>query len=100
MKYGILNTLVQYGVRGNLGLFIANFFSGRQFRVKVVATFSDTFPQELGVPQGSVLSCTLFLLSMNDVTNSLPEGVSATVYVDDLTIYLTSSFTPSTCRIL
>ena len=33
-KYGILNTLEQYGVRGNLGLFIANFLSGRQFRVK------------------------------------------------------------------
>ena len=66
----------------------------------MVTAFSNTLPQEQGVPQGSVLSCTLFLLSMNDVTSSLPEGVSATGYIDDLAIYLTSSFPPSACRIL
>ena len=32
------------------------------------STFSDTHPQEMGVPQGGILSVTLFSLKINNIT--------------------------------
>ena len=99
-RYGILRTLKRFGVRGNMGNFIANFLKNRTFKVKVSDALSTGFPQDQGVPQGSVLSCTLFLIAMNEATSKLPVGVNATLYVDDLAIYMPCSYTPTATRIL
>ena len=40
----------------------------------------------VGVPQGSVLSVTLFSLKINSVANSIPRGVTCSMYVDDLLV--------------
>ena len=85
-KFGILKFLHEFGVRGQLGIFVKNFLDERTFKVKVGNYLSDTFRQEQGVPQGSVLICTLFLIAMNKATDDLPTGVQATLYVDDLAI--------------
>ena len=42
--------------------------------------------QELGVPQGSILSVTLFSLKINSVAESIPGGVTCSMYVDDLLV--------------
>ena len=55
-KYGILKDLYDLDSRGRLPLFINNFLSNRQFKVKDGSQYSDTFGQENGVPQGSILS--------------------------------------------
>ena len=47
------------GLRGRLPNFISNFLSDRSFNVRIRSTLSDTFNQEQGVPQGSILSSTL-----------------------------------------
>ena len=39
------------------------------------------------MPQGSVLSVTLFSLKINDILNQLPRTVHGTLYVDDLNIF-------------
>ena len=44
-----------------------------------------------GTPQGSVLSCTCFLIAINEITDSLPPLVKGTLYVDDFAIYASSS---------
>ena len=49
-------------------------------------TLSDFHVQE-GVPQGSVLSVTLFSLKINDILNVLPQTVHDNLYVDDLNIF-------------
>ena len=62
-KHHILMELHSTGLCGPLPRFIQNFLSSRTFRLKVGNSFYDSFPQVKGVPQGSVLSCTLQSLS-------------------------------------
>ena len=44
-----------------------------------------------GTPQGSVLSCTCFLIVINEIADSLLPLVKGTLYVDDFAIYASSS---------
>ncbi|MBJ3201406.1 hypothetical protein JGB54_23300, partial [Salmonella enterica subsp. enterica serovar Agona] len=74
----------------NLPLFIAGFLQNRLFRVRVGSTLSSHFSLEEGVPQGSVLSVTLFILRINDIFRQLPLTVRATGFVDDLQIFCSS----------
>lgn len=85
-RYGILRTLFQFGFRGNLPIFLRNFLSRRTFQVRVGNFYSDHFTQTEGVPQGSVLSVTLFIIHISQVLNILPTSVHASLYVDDLHI--------------
>ena len=56
--------------------------------VKVNRVTSETFPQHEGVPQGSVLSTTLFILAINELVRQLPSKVQCSLYVDDFAIWL------------
>ena len=86
--HGILKDLKEAGLKGQLPNFIKNYLSNRQFRVRVNNTFSDIYTQEDGVPQGGILSVTLFLLTINKITSSLPVNVGRSLYADDLLIYV------------
>ncbi|GBM14741.1 RNA-directed DNA polymerase from mobile element jockey, partial [Araneus ventricosus] len=88
-RYGILKYMYDIGLRGNLPIFIQNFLRLRKFRVKVESELSDFFIQEEGVPQGSVLSVTLFMLKINNILKQLPTSVKSFLYVDDLNISCT-----------
>ena len=81
-----MRDLYDLGIRGRLPIFIASFLSNRHFRVRIGTVLSDPHDQELGVPQGSVLSVTLFSLKINSVANSIPRGVTCSMYVDDLLV--------------
>lgn len=70
-RYGILEDLFSMGLRGLLPRCIAAFLHGRQFRVRVADHLSDIQPQVYCVPQGSVLSVTLF--AINSITNHIPS---------------------------
>ena len=85
-KYGILKDLHKVGLRGHLPKFIANFLSDRTFQVLLGTTISDEFQQEQGVPQGAILSTTLFNLKINDITKQLNPGIDCSLYVDDFSI--------------
>ena len=93
-RYHILKTLHSRGINGNLGVFIQNFLTDRTFRVRIKDNLSKSFPQYEGVPQGCVLSTTLFLLAINDIVTALPPGVHYSLYVDDLAIYVKGSDIP------
>ncbi|GBL87688.1 hypothetical protein AVEN_81317-2-1, partial [Araneus ventricosus] len=54
--------------------------------VRVGTTLSDTFIQSEGVPQGSVLSVTLFIAHISSIISVLQPSISGTLYVDDLQI--------------
>ncbi|GBN29334.1 putative RNA-directed DNA polymerase from transposon BS [Araneus ventricosus] len=85
-RYGILRALFDFDFKGNLPVFIQNFLTTRIFRVRIGSTFSHPFIQHEGVPQGSVLSVTLFILHLSQMLHVLPSSVSGTLYVDDLQI--------------
>ncbi|KAK3894956.1 hypothetical protein Pcinc_001312 [Petrolisthes cinctipes] len=80
-----------YGLRGRLPRFLKEFLSGRSFSVRVGTTHSASVAQEEGVPQGSVLSVTLFAVAINAIASPLPDGIANSMYVDDLTVWFAAS---------
>ena len=85
-KYGIMRDLSDFGLKGRLPIFIDNFLSNRNFKVRVGTTLSGLQGQEEGVPQGSILSVTLFSIKINNIVKALNPGVDCSLYVDDFLI--------------
>ena len=59
------------GLRGRLPTFIENFLADRTMQVRVGSSLSDQYDQEQGVPQGGVLSTTLFNVKINGIVKCL-----------------------------
>jgi hypothetical protein len=64
-RYGILGTIHRWSMRGRLPLFLSHFLQARYFRVRLGNILSARYPQENGVRKGSVLSATLFAISIS-----------------------------------
>ena len=88
-RRGILEKLYELGFRGNLPIFINNLISHRTFRVRIGNTLSELYTQENGVPQGSVISPTLFMLLINDILKDTPQHIKYSLYADDIAIWST-----------
>ena len=78
-----------------LPMFICDFLSDCYFKVRVGNIYSDHYSQEAGVPQGSILSVTLFSLKINSIVSCLLPDIKCSLYVDDLAIDYSSSHMPS-----
>ena len=81
----LLHKLKPYGISGQIFGLISSFLSNRQIRVVLDGKSSQEYPVNAGVPQGSILGPTLFLLYIND----LPDDVicNIAIYADDTTLY-------------
>ena len=82
---GLLHKLKSYGISGQIFGLISSFLSNRWLRVVLDGKSSQEYPVNAGVPQGSILGFTLFLLYIND----LPDDVicNIAIYADDTTLY-------------
>ena len=82
---GLLHKLKSYGISGQIFGLISSFRSNRRLRVVLDGKFPPEYPVNTGVPQGSVLGPTLFLLYINE----LPDDVicNIAIYADDTTLY-------------
>lgn len=61
--------------------------TNRSFRVKIQNSLSNIHTIENGLPQGFLLSVTLFLAEINDIYNNLPFPVKYKFFADDCNIY-------------
>ena len=90
-RHLILHKLNDWKIRGHLALFIRNFLSDRLFQVRVGNTLSRINTQENGLPQGSVLSTTLFAIAIDDIMAKINYPIQKSLFVDDLCIYYKSN---------
>ena len=82
---GLLHRLKSYGISGQLFGLICSFLSSRQLRVVLDGKSSQEYPVNAGVPQGSILGPTLFLLYINDFPDDVICNVA--IYADVTTLY-------------
>ena len=82
----LLNKLyVNFGIKGDIFLWLCDYFNDRRTSVRVNNQFSDDFLDDIGVPQGSVLGPLLFLFFMDDLFQNISCEIS--VYADDILIF-------------
>ena len=80
----LLHKLKYYGISGQI-FGLISFLSNRRLRVVLDGKSSKEYPVNAGVPKGSILGPTLFLLYIND----LPDNVfcDIAIYADYTTLY-------------
>ena len=93
----LVQKLEYYGIRGKPLQWIKSFLSNRLQRVVVEGSYSTSCKVTSGVPQGSVLGPTLFLIYINDLVTNIQSTVR--LFADDCLIYRSIS-TPADHQIL
>ena len=99
-RYRILQMLVASGIDGAMLIFVRNFLMKRFIEVRVNGFLSKRVELINGVPQGSVLSVTLFLITFNDITRCIPRPIKKSIFADDLTVYCSGKDLLTTQEIL
>ncbi len=86
----LLSKLPSFGFYPSLCSFISNFFSGRSMSAVVDGHCSSPKPINSGVPQGSVLSPTVFLLFINDLLSVTNCPIHS--YPDNSTLHFSTYY--------
>ena len=81
---GLLHKLKSDGISGQIFSLISSFLSNRRLRVVLGGKSSQEYPVNAGVPQGSILGPTLFLLYINDYPDDVICYIA--IYADDTTL--------------
>ena len=77
----------QYKIDGHLLGFILNYLKDRTQSVVLGCLSSLNKPVTSGVPQGSILGPTLFVLFLNDITKNIDPNTNILMYADDTKIW-------------
>ena len=81
----LLHKLNSYRISGHIFGLISSFFSNRRLRVVLNGKSSQEYPVNAGVPQGTILGLTLFLLYINDLPDYVNYNIA--IYADDTTLF-------------
>ncbi|KAE9528780.1 hypothetical protein AGLY_012355 [Aphis glycines] len=83
----VLHIIHKWGINGNILTFVKNFLRNRSIQVKAHHNLSNLYPTENGLPQGSVLSVTLFLIAIHDIFLQVQKPTKHLIFADDCYIY-------------
>ena len=86
-RSGLLVKMMKLGIRGSLYRWVKNFLSERTIMTRVEGATSPQKTLEEGLPQGSAVSCTLFLVFINDLMQELNSDKA--LFADDLVVWQT-----------
>ena len=92
-KRGYCLELLRAGVHSKMYKWLSDFLFNRTARVKLDGTISRQVKLREGVPQGGVVSPTLFLVYINDITTTVPRHVSNTLHADDFAVWCAEEHT-------
>ena len=81
--------LQRSGVTGCMYQWISQYLTKRKARVHVDKTYNCNKTLREGVPQGGVLSPTLFLVFINDSVRDMPRKVLGAIHADNLILWNT-----------
>ena len=85
----LINKLRCYGIRGIVNDWIANYLANRKQSVEIDSHRSSLQNVKCGVPQGSILGPLLYLIYVNDISNSCSTNILS--FADDTTLYSSNS---------
>ena len=92
-KEGLLLKLLRADAHGKMYKWLSDFLCNRTARVKLNGTIRRQVKLKEGVPQGGVVSPTLFLVYMNDITTTVPRHVSNTLHADGFAVWCAEEHT-------
>ena len=92
---GLLHKLKSNRISGQIFGLISSFLSNRRLRVVLGGKPSQEYPVNVGVPQGSILGPTLFLLYINDFPDNVICNIA--IYADDNTLSTLNMIRGLTC---
>ena len=90
---GLLHKLNSTGIQGPLLNWFSDYLQNRTQAVVIKGQKSNYLNITAGVPQGSVLGPTLFLIYINDLTHSINSTIK--LFADDTSMYLTLDNNPT-----
>ena len=86
-RAGLLHKVASMGIAGQLLTWLSNYLFGRRLQIVVGGQHTAIFPICAGVPQGSILCPTLFLLYINDAECCISPDTRLAVHSDNTTVY-------------
>lgn len=87
----LLDKLDKVGIRGITLDIFKDYLSNRSQQIKVNEHLSDDMPLTYGVPQGSILGPTLFLLYINNLCRLNIPNCKIIAYADDTVLLITGN---------